>query len=339
MTEWSWHAVSSCIYHYTNSKLETRNPKPETRNSKPETQNPKLACMSENLPITEALQKEPVVVLTRYLEGDLSVEETQQLEQVVAEDPFMADALEGLKTMPEPARAQAIGQELKFKAHKLLRAKRPIISLYHFNQYATAAVAVLVVLFVATAAIMLTSRIGEKPADTASFTEAETNPENDQVGNADGDKLPNANETFTYSPGLADSASEKSFKEIETNPQIAQNTLPNPVPPQPAEESRRPTGTVTTKPGNSTSPDFDGEDDKLDEVRQTDTRADTESPVTVQSYEELTTEPTLTNTQLESFKQAMTEGEYNAYREALGKLQQSLAVVNEDFMQNSTFLK
>lgn len=301
--------------------------------------------MSENLQFTEALQKEPVVVLTRYLEGELSVEETQQLEQVMAEDPFMADALEGLRTMPEPARAQAIGQELKFEAHKLLREKRPILSLYHFNQYATAAVAVLVILFVATAAILLTSRLQAPEAEVAS---AETVTE-DPAGDANtADKLYQEEEaTHQWQE------SERSKKE-DLNPQkpaIESPALTEQRQPEIIRDAKPATEMSSIPPTDRLEPevaeedvanDLDGSLSDFDGLV-----ADSQSgsavpgsPVTVESYEEIPTDPTLSKDQLESYRQAMTAGEYEAYRRALAELDKSLlAVLEKENLEKKTELQ
>jgi hypothetical protein len=291
--------------------------------------------MSENLQFTEALQKEPVVVLTRYLEGELSLEESQQLEQVMAEDPFMADALEGLRSMPEPARAQAIGQELKFEAHKLLREKRPILSLYHFNQYATAAVAVLVILFVATAAILLTSRLQTPEAEVAS---AETVTE-DPAGDANAtDKL------YQEEEATHQWQESEGSKDEDLNPQKPANESPA------LTEQRQPEIIRDAKPASEMSPtpptdrlepevaeedvanDFDDSISDLDGI-VADSQSGTAvpgSPVTVESYDEIPTDPTLSKDQLESYRQAMTAGEYEAYRRALAELDKSLLAVREN---------
>jgi tetratricopeptide (TPR) repeat protein len=276
--------------------------------------------MPENLHFTETLEKEPVAVLTRYLEGDLSVEEIQQLEQVMAEDPFIADALEGLRTMPEPARAHAIGQELKFKAHKLLRAKRPIISLYHFNQYATAAVAVLVILFVATAAIMLTSRIQERPAKEVTVADAVTEKPTAEAEEA----LIQNPETPDPKPETTPLQEPKKDLKPENQREIAANTSPKITKPTPA---------TVPKESISTPPTFDKETDVFTEEQVAEDQNQHTAgsvPVTVESYEEITADPTLSNEQLESYNQALTKGELIAYQDALGKLERSLSPMNNN---------
>lgn len=258
-------------------------------------------------------------MLIRYLEGELSVEETQQLEQVVAEDPFMADALEGLRTMPEPSRAQAIGQELKFKAHKLLRAKRPIVSLFDFNQYATAAVAVLVILFVATAAILLTSRLQESPSAEKTFTE-------NVIENPQG----KITENFSIEPGAVFIPENNNFKpeptppktEIEKEPKvdIANNTSPTPAPEstQPTNEQKE-TTTATPPVEELFADEKVAEDEEI--------WPEVGNAVTVESYQEIPNDPTLSKDQLDPYKQALTEGEYTSYKQALTKLENSLVAV------------
>jgi tetratricopeptide (TPR) repeat protein len=113
----------------------------------------------KHLHIEKELHKSPVAVLERYLEGELSAQEQQVVEAVLAEDPFMADALEGLRDMPDRTRVQTAGHELRFKTRKLLRVRKPRLSFFQTTQYATAAVAVILVLFVASIAVYMATRI------------------------------------------------------------------------------------------------------------------------------------------------------------------------------------
>lgn len=273
-------------------------------------------------------------MLTRYLEGELSVEETQQLEQVMAEDPFMADALEGLRSMPDPTRAHAIGQELKFNAHKLLREKRPVLSLFQFNQYATAAVAVLVILFVATAAILLTSRMQEKPADVEAkvFTE---HLEQKAEASESPDEPVSETEAVPVSPA-EELPKEQAKDEIKSAPsrEIADNSRPQAKP-----EASRPVADPSPSTMEKDADLVEDEENRIDqdiiiaeeeaaEAKEQQAGAANETPVTVQAYDQIPAEPTLTQEQLEPYKQALTEGEYEAYQTALSKLEKSLAPAN-----------
>ena len=109
--------------------------------------------MSYKQAIQTELEQLPLQVLTRYVEGKLSSEEAIEVETFVEENPLYADALEGLQQLPDPALAQAASHDIRFRTRHLLRKHTSRISQFTFTQYATAAVAVLVVLFAASAVL------------------------------------------------------------------------------------------------------------------------------------------------------------------------------------------
>ncbi len=272
--------------------------------------------MAENLHINEALQKEPVAVLTRYLEGGLSVEEIEQLEELMAEDPFMADALEGLRVMPEPGRVQAIGQELRFKAHKLLRAKRPIVSLYQFNQYATAAVAVLLVLFVASAAIILTSRIQDAD-ETQAITES-------LPGNQAIPDQPLQEEKLTpFVP--AEPAQPTENEKMWADAQQPKSQTPTPTAAAKERQDKRPT-VARPKEEKKLAEDIIVADN-ASTAEEEERVPSPPASVIVESITEIPADQTLSEEELNRFKEAFTEAEDAAYQKALQAFNQSLVVV------------
>ncbi len=141
--------------------------------------------MSEQLHIQSELARAPVPVLTRYAEGKLSVTEQAVVESFMEENPLYADALEGLQSLPDPATATAAAAiDIRARTTRLLKQKRkPRINSFNFMQYATAAVAVLVVLFVASSAIYINFRIGQDRHASAPMLAERSD---DALGNGNG---------------------------------------------------------------------------------------------------------------------------------------------------------
>ena len=177
--------------------------------------------MSEQLHIQSELARAPVPVLTRYAEGKLSSTEQAVVESFMEENPLYADALEGLQSLPTPATAEAAALDLRARTSRLLAKKRkPRINSFNFMQYATAAVAVLVVLFVASSAIYINFRIGqESPADTA-LADREDTSANDMIAKA----TPPADAEAPNNT-LADSKISGDQAPIAEEPPVEQGTL------------------------------------------------------------------------------------------------------------------
>lgn len=111
------------------------------------------------------LERAPLEVLLRYVEGKLNAPERKTVETLVADSPVYTDALEGLQNMENPALARSMTNDLRFRTRSLLRRKaKPRVAQFNLNQYLTAAVAALVVLFAAASVVYFYSRNDVKPA-------------------------------------------------------------------------------------------------------------------------------------------------------------------------------
>ncbi|MEM6263103.1 MAG: hypothetical protein AAGI38_11390 [Bacteroidota bacterium] len=121
--------------------------------------------------IAQHLANSPADTLQQYLQEKLTVDEKAALDELLAENPLYADALEGLKELPEAEQLSAIRADLHRRTRRLLNRQKGGRDRFQFQQYALAAVAVLVVLFIAATVQFMD--FGKKdPA--ASSTMAET---------------------------------------------------------------------------------------------------------------------------------------------------------------------
>lgn len=118
------------------------------------------------------LERNPLEVLLRYVEGKLSSPESKTVETLVAENPVYNDALEGLQTMENPALARSMTNDLRFRTRSLLRrTTKPRIAQFNLNQYITSAVAVVVILFAAASVVYFYSRNDVETAGTIASVE------------------------------------------------------------------------------------------------------------------------------------------------------------------------
>jgi tetratricopeptide (TPR) repeat protein len=120
------------------------------------------------------LERNPLEVLLRYVEGKLSSPESKTVETLVAENPVYTDALEGLQSMENPALARSMTNDLRFRTRSLLRrTAKPRIAQFNLNQYITSAVAVVVILFAAASVVYFYSRNDVETAGTIASAEQE----------------------------------------------------------------------------------------------------------------------------------------------------------------------
>ena len=84
-------------------------------------------------------------LLKRWLQGDANLNDEQQLERLAADDPFLAEAIEGYRSMPEGQHLKNI-QELKNRFNKEEINKGLILPLYLMRIAASVAILVLTVI-------------------------------------------------------------------------------------------------------------------------------------------------------------------------------------------------
>ena len=94
--------------------------------------------------------------LLQYMNGMLSTEEQHQLESIASDDPFAADAMEGLSTIANkedlPNTISSINSKLKKQLHGNKPGKRKAIP---SQQWAIYAILIIIVLTAAAYALLL----------------------------------------------------------------------------------------------------------------------------------------------------------------------------------------
>jgi TonB family protein len=167
---------------------------------------------------------QPVELLRQWLRGDARYKDEQQLDQLAADDPFLADALEGLRRLPEGGHEQRVAS-LKARVRAYSREKR---SGWFYLPRIAAAVAAVVLLAVGLWYLNPGQRsapeLAMNSADEAALTPAKS------------EKLPAASGPQSISgESAAPSASERAAAPSRSGP--ADYPVPKPQVPQFAEEA------------------------------------------------------------------------------------------------------
>lgn len=275
--------------------------------------------MSEQLHIQSELARAPVPVLTRYAEGKLSVTEQAVVESFMEENPLYADALEGLQILPDPATATAAAAiDIRARTTRLLKQKRkPRINSFNFMQYATAAVAVLVVLFVASSAIYINFRIGQDHAiSSPQLAERNDNVPEEPMYNSspieseDEKQLDAEEKTIPeVEPGLASSVPAEEIPADNLSPTLRDYASPATTPGDVAT-----TPIETTPLGNTTNDNAIASNDFSTEPNPSNAlKADTLLVVNT---------PSLSDSKLRSYAGAFSEKEVQVIETALAMLSQ-----------------